>query len=92
MDALLDRIYAGTQIGDRDTRMKMFHESTAELLARRDPMVGLAVALRPVLDESEKRDQEIDGAMSRLRPAYVAALIAARGGRLASPTPTAPCG
>ncbi len=46
-DALLDRIYASTSIGNVDAEGKMFAESTAQLNARKDSLMDFAASLRP---------------------------------------------
>lgn len=82
VDELLDRIYAGTKVGDLQTRLAMFGETSAQLAARDDSMVSFAAGLRRALDAKEWKDREIEGAMLRLRPAYVEALRKQREGRL----------
>ena len=83
VDALLARLYAGTQIADLAARLDMFDDTPEQLAARDDAMLELAAALRPLLDADEQRDREIEGARARLEPQYVAELEALRGGRLA---------
>jgi hypothetical protein len=82
VERLLDRLYGGTRVGDLAQRRAMFEESPERLAARRDPMLELAAALRRDLDEKERRDEEVQGAMLRLRPVYVEWLEKVRGGRL----------
>jgi hypothetical protein len=82
VDKLLDRLYAGTKVGDSQSRLAMFEESRAQLDARNDTMLEFAAALRRTLDEKQKRDDEIAGAMIRLRPQYVALLQKLRKGRV----------
>jgi hypothetical protein len=60
----------------------MFDESRAQLQARQDAMLGFARDLRKTLDEKERRDNEVAGAMMRLRPEYVALLQKMRKGRV----------
>jgi hypothetical protein len=60
----------------------MLTETTAQLQARHDSMVDLSAALTPLQLEGEKRDKELGGAMSRIRPMYMDALRAMTGGRL----------
>lgn len=60
----------------------MFEQSRAELAARNDSMLQFAAALRATMDEKQKRDDEIAGAMMRLRPGYVALLQKLRKGRV----------
>ena len=83
IDSFLDELYGNTKLGDLQSRQKMFDESTSELLARNDAMIEFVAALRKLGDENLKRDETLKGAMTRLRPQYVAALRQARGGLLA---------
>jgi hypothetical protein len=82
VDALIDRIYASTKIGDAATEEKMFGETTAQLTARNDSMIAFAASLRPFGDQLEEAEAARHGAMSRLRPVILEALRATRGGRL----------
>ena len=82
VDAFLDRLYAGTQIGKADVEAKMVEESTAQLTARNDSMLAFAASLRGLAEQNETRDASYEGAMSRLRPVILDALRVARGGRL----------
>ncbi|MDP9191970.1 MAG: S46 family peptidase [Acidobacteriota bacterium] len=82
VDALLDRIYASTKIGDKESEEKMFGETTAQLTARNDSMIAFAASLRPFSDQLEQDDATREGAMSRLRPVMLDALRVANAGRL----------
>jgi hypothetical protein len=82
VDALLDRIYASTRIGDADAETKMFGETTAQLLARKDSMMAFAASLRPFAEQRAEATAAQSGAESRLRPVMLEALRVARGGRL----------
>jgi hypothetical protein len=82
VDALLDRIYASTKIGDQAAEEKMFGESTAQLTARNDSMIAFAASLRPFADQLLRDEAAYEGAMARLRPAMLEALRVTRGGRL----------
>jgi hypothetical protein len=82
VDALLDRIYASTRIGDAATEEKMFGETTAQLQARNDSMLAFAASLRPFAEQLREREAAYEGAMSRIRPVMLEGLRAARGGRL----------
>jgi len=81
-EKLLDHLYANTKIAQVEARLAMFGESSAELSARGDAMLAFAAGLRRTLDEKQKRDDEIAGAMMRLRPGYVALLQKLREGRV----------
>jgi hypothetical protein len=83
LEALLDRLYSGTRLADLEERLALFSESAEGLAGRSDPLLDLAAALHPLREQLEGRDREIAGAMSRLRPRYVAAVQEQRGGLLA---------
>jgi hypothetical protein len=70
----VDRLYAGTKLENDKTRMGLFAASTAKLKQSRDPMIQLALALRPVEKEMEERGKRITGQLTRLTPRYIAAL------------------
>jgi hypothetical protein len=82
VDALLDRIYASTKIGDAAAEEKMFGETTAQLTARNDSMIAFAASLRPFADQLLQEKAAREGAMSRLRPVMLDALRVANEGRL----------
>jgi hypothetical protein len=82
VDALLDRIYASTKIGDAAAEEKMFTETTAQLTARNDSMLAFAASLRPFANELFDAETSREGAMSRLRPVMLDALRVANAGRL----------
>ncbi|MFP5246201.1 MAG: S46 family peptidase, partial [Thermoanaerobaculia bacterium] len=82
VDALLDRIYASTKIGDKDVEEKMFGETTQQLTARNDSMIAFAASLRPFAQQLQEAEEARTGAESRLRPVLLEALRASRGGRL----------
>ena len=82
VDALLDRLYASTKIGDAEAEAKMFEETTAQLNARNDSMIRFAAALRPFAEQLEQESAARSGAMSRIRPVMFEALRASSGGRL----------
>jgi len=82
IERLLDALYDGTALGDLAARQAMAEESTAQLAARHDPMLDLARELAPVLAARRARERAREGAMLRVRPAYLALLAAQSGGRL----------
>lgn len=82
IEPFLDQLYANTKIGDVNERKAMQSESTAQLAARNDSMLNLAAALSPLALENERREKEIAGAMTRVRPMYLEALRGMTGGRL----------
>lgn len=82
VDALLDKLYASTQIGTAEAETMMLEETTAQLTARNDSMLSFAASLRPFATQLDEAEQSFDGAMSRIRPVMLDALRVARGGRL----------
>jgi hypothetical protein len=82
VDALLDKLYASTQIGNAEAETKMLTETTAQLTARNDSMLAFAASLRPFATQLEEGWQAYEGAASRIRPVMLDALRVARGGRL----------
>jgi hypothetical protein len=82
VDELLDRLYAGTKIHESEARLAMFDETREKLAARNDAFVKFAADLRRVMDEKQRRADEVAGAMMRLRPGYVALLQKLRKGRV----------
>lgn len=82
IDALLDRIYASTNIGNAESEAKMFEETSKQLLARNDSLLNFAASLRPFADRLEEEKAAREGATSRLRPVILDALRVANGGRL----------
>ena len=82
VEKLLDRLYGNTRIADAKERLAMFDESRTQLEARKDSMLEFARGLRKTLDQKERRDNEMWGAMMRLRPEYVALLQKLRKGRV----------
>jgi hypothetical protein len=80
IDALLDRLYAGTKLGDKAARLALFDKSTAEILATKDPMISLAVVLDPLWQANRERAKTRDGAHERLGARYAQAVLEKSGG------------
>jgi len=72
-------LYTGTKVTDPVERAKMFEETTAQLRARKDPLLDLAFALEPDLRAWQAATQTTDGAIARLRPLWRRAVIAHAG-------------
>jgi hypothetical protein len=83
VDAFLDKLYAGTKIGDRDFRLGAIDRSTADLVATGDSFVALAAALEPLAESIRDAARSRAGASARLRPRYMEALLAKAGGLVA---------
>ena len=84
IDGWLDKLYAGTRLFDKETRLAFLEKSTEEVLASKDSFIDLAVALYPERHEVEERNKANDGLRSRLAPEYVKALLQFSGGLLPS--------
>lgn len=78
----LGDLYANTKIGSHEERTKMLGESVAQLKARNDSMLNLAIALVPLFEERDQRELAWSGAMSRLRPQYFDVLRKVSAGTL----------
>ncbi|MBX7527519.1 S46 family peptidase [Qipengyuania vesicularis] len=74
LSAKLDAYYAGTTLGDAETRLALMDASTAELEAIDDPFMQLAVALYEYERGLEAQAEERSGRSLALRPAYMEAI------------------
>jgi hypothetical protein len=75
IDQALGDLYGKTTLEDEATRIKLLKTATtAELERSPDPIIRLAVELRPALKAVEERDEAYHGAMSAERPRYIEAL------------------
>lgn len=84
LGAAIDAIYAGTALEDAAARVKLLKTATVdELKESRDPMIRLALEVAPVEKAIEARDKAYLGAMTLVKPRFVEALRAYRGGMLA---------
>lgn len=83
IDKALGDLYQ-TKIEDEKTRIDLFRKAKkADLAKSTDPMIKLALALRPMYVAAETRAKSYEGAMSVLRPRYFEALQQLRGAVLA---------
>jgi hypothetical protein len=83
IDAYLEKLYAGTKMGDRDFRLGLIEKSTSDIQATGDSFVALAAALEPLADNIRDEGRARAGAYSRLRPRYMQAMLAKAGGLVA---------
>ncbi|QYJ07975.1 S46 family peptidase [Qipengyuania flava] len=74
LEALVDGYYAGTALGDSDTRLGLMDASVADLEASDDPFMKLAIALYDYERELEEASEERSGRGLALRPAYMEAI------------------
>lgn len=83
----VERLYAGTRLSDAKVRLDLFQNKTSAELARHpDPLIQLAVRLRPLVREAELRRKRFAGKMLLLKPLYLEALL---GPALATTPPDA---
>ena len=78
IDASLETLYAGTTLGEENTRLSLMGAPGADLAASKDPLLQAAARLTPALLRIENEAKTRDGELLRLRPAYMRALIAFR--------------
>jgi Peptidase S46 len=80
IDALLDRLYTGTKLGERAARLALLDKSTAEILATKDPMISLAATLDPLWQANRERSKAREGASERLGARFAQAILEKSGG------------
>lgn len=78
VDALLTRLFDGTQLADQDARLGALDLDSAALAARRDPMLELAAELVKELKAIEVADRRLQGEMLLDGATYLDALAAFR--------------
>lgn len=79
IDQLVEEMYAQSKVGDLDRRMAMFDMTREQLEQLNDPMINLAKALHPELEQNRLRSRSFSGALSRLTPKLVLAYAEFRG-------------
>ncbi|MBD3868080.1 MAG: S46 family peptidase [Acidobacteria bacterium] len=82
VEKFLDGYYKKTKLADLDRRLALMEMATAEIEAIGDPAVSLAVALFPLMDEIEENRKTRAGALAKLRPLYMEALLEMGGGKV----------
>lgn len=71
----VSKLYEGTKLADEKTRIDLLKTTTsADLKKNKDPLIAMAVALRPALKEAEDRQERVNGRMAILKPKYIEAL------------------
>ena len=81
LDARLDEMYAGTELGKRETRLASMKAERQALEASADPFLRLAVALFDSDMALEREEKELRGRFEAVRPRYMEGLIAYRKSR-----------
>jgi hypothetical protein len=74
---------AGTKMADERFRLGLLDKTTAEIAATKDPVVDLALVLDPLYQQNREAGKRREGAMLRVRPRYMQALLAKAGGLVA---------
>jgi hypothetical protein len=84
IEAAVDDLYKKTKLGDQKVRIGLLETATMKALTQhKDPLIKLAVALRANQRALELENKTYEGAMAVIRPTYISALRAFRGGILA---------
>ena len=76
LGAHLDAMYAGTSLGDTQTRLDWVGKTAAELEASDDPFIRLAVILYESDLQLEEEEKDLSGRYQAARPSYMDALLA----------------
>ncbi|GAA4897052.1 S46 family peptidase [Ferrimonas pelagia] len=72
----LDAMYATTQLGDLDARLAWLEQAPDAFEQSADPFIRFAVANAPHVLEKEKKSKDINGELLKVRPKYMAAIMA----------------
>ena len=84
IDAAIAKLYDKTKLGDEQLRLELFDKATPATLAKHaDPIVKLMTKLYPPIRAVDDRRKRFDGRMLLLKPRYLEALLAFKGGAVA---------
>ena len=72
-----------SQLADQKARLALFDGKPEEVLAAKDPFLDLAAALAPLDKQIRDADKARNGAVSRLGPVYMQAMLDKAGGLVA---------
>ena len=73
----ISKMYQATKLEDEKARAELLTKgTTAQLKASKDPLIQLAVRLRPLQKAAEDRSEQLAGKMALLKPKYIEALRA----------------
>ncbi len=84
IQAWVDRQVSQSKLYDREFRMGLFTQTTAQLEATQDSLLTLAAALYPLQEEIRLQTKQTNGLLARVTPLYAEAILAQAGG-LVSP-------
>jgi hypothetical protein len=79
LDAVLNTLYTEPALAQTEARLALLELDRAALESSSDPWVSLAVAMEGWLAEQRVVGEQLSGAMARLRPQYMQALVDMRG-------------
>lgn len=81
---ILNEMYAGSSLESLDTRQKLLREATMrDLRQSKDPLIRLALRLRPLLEKKGDIDRTHGANLALLKPKYMDALLQYKGGMVA---------
>jgi hypothetical protein len=84
VDAWLATLYGTpSKLADQAARLALFDGKPEEVLAAKDPFLDLAAALAPLDKQIRDADKARNGAVSRLGPVYMQAMLDKAGGLVA---------
>jgi hypothetical protein len=84
IDAAIAKLYDKTKLGDEKVRLELFDKAKpAQLTNHPDPIVKLGAKLYPLLKQVEERRERFEGKLLLLKPRYLEALLAFKGGAVA---------
>lgn len=72
----LDKMYAKTDLNKQDVRLAWMGKSVSDFNKSNDPFIKFAVAMYDTDMKEEKKDKEHAGELMKVRPMYMAAIIA----------------
>lgn len=75
MKAQIEALYASTRLTSLDARLEAFKATPAQLDASDDGFIRLAAAIYPALQRLDGERKSFNGAVARLQPGYMQALI-----------------
>ena len=75
LNAKLDALYANSQLGQLDDRLKWLKADRAAIEASTDPALQFAVKVMPAMMRFEQEGKARSGRISALRPQYMQAMI-----------------
>ncbi len=80
IDALIDKLYAGTKLDKAEERMRMFDLSREELMKEGDTFIDFYAKVYPEFKEIEDRGEEFAGNISAVRPLLIEGMKEWKGG------------